>query len=133
VAVNQATGDIYVADGGNNRVQQLSSTGEFIRAWGTDVVTGGGTGFEICTVASECKAGTTAGGAAGQVAGPFGIAVDQATGYVYVVSNNNRRVDVFSSAGHFAGAFRWGVDTGAAQLELCTTASTCQQGLGGAN
>lgn len=132
IAVNHGTGDVYVADGTNNRVQQFTASGEFIRAWGTDVVTGGETGFEICTVAASCKAGTTAGGVAGQVAQPMGIAVDQATGAVYVVGNTNRRVDVFTASGAFAGAFGWGVDTGAAALEVCTTASTCQVGLAGA-
>lgn len=133
LAVNQLTGDLYVADGGNNRIQQLTSDGTFIRAWGTDVIAAGkpgdtGTGFEICEVAEDCKAGTSTGGAAGQVAQPMGLAIDQTNGYVYVTSLTNRRVDVFSSEGDFAGAFGWGVDTGASMLELCTTTSTCQQG-----
>ena len=35
LAVNQAVGDIYVTDTGNGRVQQFSSTGTFIRAFGS--------------------------------------------------------------------------------------------------
>jgi len=143
IAVNHDTGDFYVADGGNARIQQFSASGSFIRAWGTDVIASGkpgdtGTGFEICnavpgpTPGENCKAGTTTLGAAGQVAQPMGVAVDQATGYVYVTSNTNRRVDIFSSNGVFAGAFGWGVDTGVGALELCTTLSTCQQGVAGA-
>ncbi len=63
-------GDVYVADTDNNRIQRFDSDGNFISAWGTDVVQSGGTGdvgdatarkFEICTVASECKAGIGAG------------------------------------------------------------------------
>ncbi len=56
-------GDIYVADYNNHRIQRFDSEGNFISAWGGDVVSEGGTGdvdtrsFEICTVASECKAG----------------------------------------------------------------------------
>ena len=33
------------------------SFGNFLRTWGKDVNTGGGTGFEICTAAASCKAG----------------------------------------------------------------------------
>ena len=39
------------------RIQKFDSSGNFLRAWGKDVVAGGGTGFEICTVAADCKAG----------------------------------------------------------------------------
>ena len=38
VAVNNTTGDIYVADRGNNRIEEFSSAGGFVRAWGYDVV-----------------------------------------------------------------------------------------------
>lgn len=38
---NGADGDVYVADKGNNRIQQFRSDGTFIRAWGVDVVTSG--------------------------------------------------------------------------------------------
>jgi hypothetical protein len=35
VAINQESGDVYVADTGNGRIQQFSSTGTFIRAFGS--------------------------------------------------------------------------------------------------
>lgn len=41
VGVNTSTGDVYVADYGNNRVEQFTAGGEFIRAWGYDVVASG--------------------------------------------------------------------------------------------
>jgi hypothetical protein len=88
-----------------------------------------GGGLEVCQAVSSpadvCKSGV-AGGAAGQLGNPLGIAIDQSNGYLYVPSANNRRTDVFSGTGQFAGAFGWGVDTGAAAPEVCTTASTCQ-------
>jgi hypothetical protein len=41
VAVNHTTGDVYVVDRGNNRIQQFTKDGGFIRAWGFDVVASG--------------------------------------------------------------------------------------------
>jgi hypothetical protein len=90
-----------------------------------------GGGFEVCQAASSpsdvCKA-SVGGGSAGQLSNPHGIAVDQSTGYLYVTSVNNRRVDVFTGEGAFVGAFGWDVaDTGdpgdtspVNQLEICT-------------
>jgi DNA-binding beta-propeller fold protein YncE len=37
VAVNGVTHDVYVADTGNARVDEFSSLGTFVRAWGWDV------------------------------------------------------------------------------------------------
>lgn len=73
----------------------------------------------------------TPGSAAGQCDPPTGIAVDTPSGDVYVADRGNNRIDVFDSAGTFQFAFGWGVDTGAAALEKCTTASSCQKGLAG--
>jgi hypothetical protein len=141
VAVNRSgagapEGSVYVAEANSNhRISQFNADGEFVRTWGFDVVRPGeendnGLGFETCDVtngneATDCKAGVT-GGAAGQLANPLGIAIDQSNGYLYVPSTTNRRVDVFSGSGEFAGAFGWGVDTGAAAPEVCTTDTTCQ-------
>src|SRR5690348_7203151 len=41
IAVNQASGDVYVVDRNNQRVQEFDGDGEFIRAWGFDVVASG--------------------------------------------------------------------------------------------
>src|SRR6476620_11135989 len=41
VAVNQTSGNVYVADRGNQRVQEFTGAGNFIRAWGFDVVKSG--------------------------------------------------------------------------------------------
>ena len=153
VAVNQSTGDLYVADGSNHRIQQFSASGDFIRAWGYDVIDGvkfpgapnnNGTGFEICdttaptpNTAGQCKKGADFGGGPGQIGIPMGIAIDQTNGYLYVTGNANRRVDVFAPNGTFAGAFGWNVaaagdpgDTAPVnQLEICTT--VCQVSAGG--
>jgi hypothetical protein len=71
------------------------------------------------------------GSGAGQLSNPWGIAVHFATGGVFVADAGNRRVSVFDEDGDFLRAFGWGVDTGAAALEVCTAASGCQAGLSG--
>src|ERR1044072_2409259 len=38
IAINHTSGDIYVVDRENTRIQQFTSGGNFIRAWGFDVV-----------------------------------------------------------------------------------------------
>jgi hypothetical protein len=89
----------------------------------------GGGNYEICEADSSpvdiCKQGS-ASSKAGGLGLPQGIAVDKATGNVFVTDQTNRRVSVYSANGVFQGAFGWGVDTGAAGFEFCTTASGCQ-------
>jgi hypothetical protein len=41
LAVNNANSNIYVADRGNNRVEQFNANGAFVRAWGYDVISSG--------------------------------------------------------------------------------------------
>jgi len=138
IAINQsgsggvAAGTVYVVDFNNNRIQSFDADGDFIRAWGHDVLTGGGTGFEVCEVADDCKAGIE-GGAAGQfnrIAG--GIAVDQVTGDVFIVDRGNFRVQAFSATGGFLRV--WGADvdtTGGIGFEVCEIAANCKAGVAG--
>lgn len=142
LAINQAgtggagAGDVYVVDGGkggngegNERVQEFSPTGEFIRAFGLGV---GGAGVDVCTVASACGKATRS-EAAGGMREAHGIAIDQASGAVYVSDLNNARIDVFSATGEFEGAFGWNVRVsgGAEELQFCTVATGCKAGSSG--
>lgn len=137
IAVNRSgaggvpPGSVYVAQRG--RVNQLGPGGEFLRAWGIDVVFGNPEdGFEICTVAGNCKpAGVTDPSSPhpGEVRAPHGIAVDQASGHLYVADLGSRRISVFSATGQPQGAFGWGVRDGASELQFCTVESGCQVGL----
>ena len=113
VAVNQATGDVYVADAdccsfgtGGQRVLQFDADGDFIRTWGWGVATGAAA-FEICTV--DCHAGIQGSGdgqfSLGSDSTPSQIAVDQFDGSVYVADNLNGRVQKFSSTGAFIAKF----------------------------
>jgi hypothetical protein len=70
-------------------------------------------------------------GHAGGVYVPRGIAVNPLTGNVYVADQANSRVSEFSPWGVFIRAWGWGVRDGAAELQTCTSATKCQEGLEG--
>jgi hypothetical protein len=123
VAVD-ASGNVFVADSLNNRIDEFSAAGSFIKAWGWGV-SDGQNQFETCT--SACQSALSGGGA-GQLKSPHGLAVDSA-GNVYVSDWSNHRIDEFSSGGSFIRAWGWGVSDGLNQFETCT--SVCQQGLYG--
>jgi NHL repeat len=129
VAVNHGNGHVYVVDAGNHRIQEFDALGIFVRAWGWGVRTGADA-FEVCPSPGPCLAGDE-GGAAGQLADPQGIAVDQDTGDLYVSEQGNLRVSKFEPDGDFMFAVGWGVDTNVLALEKCTTATTCQAGRSG--
>jgi streptogramin lyase len=99
-----SSGNLWVDDYGNNRIQEFTEAGAFLRTFGSE-----GTG-------------------AGQLKGPTGIAVSSAG--VYVADYSNNRVEEFSTTGAFVRAIGWGVSNGEAKLEVCT--SSCQAGIAGA-
>jgi hypothetical protein len=118
VAVSQASGDVYVLDVENNRVDEFTGVGKFERAWGWDVDAPPNNKEELqeCTTVTGCQAGS-AGSGAGQLDQPAslgGIAVDNCTnaltkdpcttledpavGDVYVL-NGSGGLDQFDSEG----------------------------------
>ncbi len=149
VAVNRSgagpanPGDLYVADEANNRIERFDSAGNFVSAWGADVVAEGGSGnlgdeaakdFELCTVAAQCKAGVEASGNGtvfgdGDLSRPQSLAVDQETGDVYVSDGNNRRINEYTGDGAFVRSFGWdvvesGPDNGAEFQSVTVDASS---------
>ena len=102
-----APGETYLPDVANNRIQRFDSEGNFIAAWGAGVLSGGST-YEICTDAANCKAGTAASGN-GALNAPTSIAVDQDSGDLYVSDRENNRIDVYSGDGTFLRAFGFDV------------------------
>jgi hypothetical protein len=68
---------------------------------------GGATGFEVCTVAENCKAGinTVSPAPGGEFSTPQGLAVDQSDGSIYVTDQGFLRVEKFSAVGVFIEAF----------------------------
>src|SRR5260370_15053192 len=67
-----ASGNIYVADAGDNTIKKLSPTGQLLAVWGKT------------------------GSAPGEFSWPQGVAVDT-QGNVYVADSNNSRIEKFSS------------------------------------
>jgi hypothetical protein len=105
VAVNGTSHDVYVADTGNHRVDQFSSSGTFIRAFGADV---GGPGVNTCT--SGCVAGTPGSGP-GAFTTPALIAIDNSPtsasqGDVYVADAGDNLVSKFDASGNLIAT--WG-------------------------
>lgn len=122
----KSSGEIYVADPGNNRIQKFSSTGTFISVIGSSG-TGNGqfmnpVGIAIDSAGNLYVADTgnnriqkfsnadayvtqwgTGGASNGQFAGPNGVAVDS-VGTVYVADIGNNRVQLFSNTGTFIEA-----------------------------
>jgi hypothetical protein len=126
VAIQQSTGDVYVVDAKNLRVQKFGPNHEFILAFGkevdeTKISDGAASEANVCTATSGdvCKAGT-AGSEPGELGeesifggailqrGPSGIAVDPETGDLYVADRYNRRIEKFSSAGAYVGEINGG-------------------------
>jgi hypothetical protein len=156
-------GNIYVSDGplsgypATARIQRFAQDDngtpadpyddkyEFISAWGADVdaTPSGGSDYEICTEAPDCKAGVpsagngTAGGN-GSLGRPRGIAVDQDSGNVYVVDGEHFRINVYSGDGTFLRAFGWdvvqsGPDDAGNGYEVCVASNgdVCKSGVAG--
>jgi DNA-binding beta-propeller fold protein YncE len=70
-----ATGNIYVVDSGNHRIQKFDSTGRFLGKWGTR------------------------GSGDGQFETPIGIALDGSGKFVYVTDKGNHRIQKFDVSG----------------------------------
>ncbi|HEV2975127.1 MAG TPA: SMP-30/gluconolactonase/LRE family protein [Solirubrobacteraceae bacterium] len=100
-SATDAAGDVWVVDEGNNRIEELSSSGAFVKMFGWGV-SNGVAEFQTCT--TSCRAGI-AGSGNGQFQAPWGIAINQSTGNVYVADRGNNRIEELSSAGAFIAKF----------------------------
>jgi sugar lactone lactonase YvrE len=100
-----AAGNFYVGEWSNHRVQKFNAAGDFLMAWGWDVVSSNTyIGFEVCLPTDTCKAGVSGSGN-GQFKYPAGVAIDAADN-IYVVDANNFRVQKFSANGAYLR--QWG-------------------------
>lgn len=112
VEVDQASGDIYVTDPANFRVEKFDSGGNFILMFGKEV--DATTGGDVCTAASgdTCQAGQE-GNTPGAFVEPRYLAVDNSggpsSGDVYVadaIAANKADVQKFDSSGNLVTS--WG-------------------------
>lgn len=91
VAANNGTGDVYVLDSTDNVVDVFAASGGYVCQ-----ITG-----SASPSASECNGVAGSDTPAHGFSTPGGIAVDQATGDVYVVDAHHGVVDVFSATGAY--------------------------------
>ena len=96
--VDPVTGNFYIANSENRRVDEFTAYGNFVKAWGWGVVNGSPE-LQTCTEQSGCRKGL-AGTDAGEFGteGPYGVAVDS-SGAVYVYDGSNYRVQKFDTSG----------------------------------
>ena len=129
VAIQQSTGDLYVADQANNRVEKFTPSGELILTFNGGATPAGSfsgpTGVAVDPTSGDVYVSDqfnnavdrfSATGAyisqldgaatpAGSFSSPSGIAVDPSNANVYVADSNNAVVDVFSSTGTYLTQF----------------------------
>ncbi|HEY7831845.1 MAG TPA: hypothetical protein VIC06_14880 [Solirubrobacteraceae bacterium] len=132
VTVEQESGDVYVADKENERVDKFGPGGEFLFAWGWGVADGHTEALQRCT--SVCFTGVYGGGS-GELRFPEGVAVDNdplsaSHGDVYVVDAGNSRVQKFDSAGNFLLMFGGEVNA-TTKGNVCLAGEACQAGVEG--
>lgn len=121
--------EIFVGEGSNGRVSVFSDEGIFLRAFGADVIPGGGTGPEICTTTTTCKAGAYdgKGGSFAQV-WPLTFGPD---GLVYVADSSAHRISVHQPNGTWLRTFGKDVDAGGGSVfEVCSVSADCKVGVG---
>jgi sugar lactone lactonase YvrE/phosphodiesterase/alkaline phosphatase D-like protein len=138
------TGEILVSDVENNRVQEFSAEGKYVRQFGAKG-TGNGQFSEPQGLAALSGGNVWVADAAnnrveefsstgtfitqvGSLSHPQGIAVDSSSD-VWVVDSRNSRVEELSSSGTFLATFGWGVTNGKSELQRCT--SSCKAGIAG--
>jgi RHS repeat-associated protein len=97
-------GDLYVADYGNDRIEEFSEKAEYVGQFGTE------------------------GAAAGQFKGP-GLLAFGPSGDLWVSDVENDRVQEFSASGTFIETIGFGVSNGEPEFEVCT--SSCRAGIAG--
>ena len=113
VAVDRASGDLYVADRNNFRIDKFDVEGEFLVAWGWGVADGKSLELQACGPAAEppsrrCFEAAEVEGSHGAhnedgpgAVKPVSVAVDPSGHDVYVADATLRRVTKFTPSGEF--------------------------------
>ena len=133
-AVDRSSGELYVADGGNFRIDKFDPEGRFLAAWGFGVADGRTAALQSCGPAAEpptvrCFGPNFSGDpGAGNIA-PDAVAVDQSSHDLYVADGGKRRVTKFGPEGEFI--FMVGKEVNpdgatAAEKDICTAADLAE-------
>ncbi len=135
IAVEQESGDFYVVDRVNDRVERFGSGGEFLFAWGWGVADGHTQALQTCTAVCYAGLGGAGAGEFDGARGPEGVAVDNdplSPSYrdVYVVDPGNNRVEKFDPEGHFLLMFGGEVNA-TTKGDVCLAGESCQAGVPG--
>lgn len=115
-------GLLAISDEENHRVDEFTTAGAFVRAFGKEVNSGDSS--NVCT--SACKAGAT-NGSAGSLGSPTPLDVDSA-GNIYVGDPVYNRVEELSASGAFVRAFGAGVVNNNEAFQVCTVETGCREG-----
>jgi len=99
LAIEPVTGQVYVSDTWNHRIQHFTAKGQFLGKWGSQ-----GTAEE-------------------QFYYPESLALDPEAN-VFVVEWGNDRLQKFTPDGDFLAAWGWGVDDGTSEPQVCTSGCT---------
>ncbi len=144
-------GNVWIADDGNHRVQELSPSGGYLGefgSWGTGegqfkepkglAIDGHGNIWVVDSLLDRVEEFTSAGvftrqfgkegTASSEFKEPKAIAID-AHNNVFVADTKNNRVQEFNEGGTFQAMFGYGVSNGETKLQTCT--SSCRAGLAG--
>jgi DNA-binding beta-propeller fold protein YncE len=142
IAVDQQSGNVFVADTDNERAESWTESGVFRLAWGEGVADDH-EAFETCE--AVCEAGLSGVVPGGFGENPKGVAVDNSLGLahgdVYIEDPRNNRIEQFAPNGTFLATFGGEVnetkddEAGAtpAERNVCTAESgdTCKAGVPG--
>ncbi len=136
IAVEQESGDVYVADRNNSRIDKFGPEGAFLLAWGWAVADGATEALQVCT--TTCFGGLEApfgGSGTGQFNFAEGIAIDNdplssSHGDVYVVDSANHRIQKFDSEGKFLLMFGGEVNA-TTSANVCEAGEECKVGVAG--
>jgi RHS repeat-associated protein len=96
-----SSGNVWVSDSENNRIEEFTATGAFSQAFGWGVLNGK---EELQDCKTTCRAGLSGTGN-GQFKGPQGIAYSATNSDLYVSDGGNNRVEVFTTAGVWVKTF----------------------------
>ncbi|MBI4370563.1 MAG: hypothetical protein HY547_10090, partial [Elusimicrobia bacterium] len=114
ITVDTQTGNVYVADAGNARIQKFTAGGGYLTNWvssATSLVLSGGVLVAVDRINSSINTYDLSGALLSSnnshgISGPYGIASDTTTGVIYVADTANSRILKVTSSGTFV--MTWG-------------------------